>query len=93
MHCFVYRGVPTEYHPFLSGFSVSDLYELYKALNATPGSVISMIKESNEMSSSQSRVLGYQKTFIGNLNHQDLRNFLCFVTGSSVMIDKKICHF
>ena len=35
-------------------------------------------------------MLGYLRTFIGNLNHQDLRNFLRFVTGSSVVIDKKI---
>ena len=35
-------------------------------------------------------MLGYLRTFIGNLNHQDLHNFLRFVTGSSVDIDKKI---
>ena len=86
----LYRGVPTEYHPFFSGFSVGDLHGLYRALNATPGSVMSMIKESKEMTSSQARVLGYLRTFIGNLNHQDLRNFLRFVTGSSVVIDKKV---
>ena len=86
----LYREVPTEYHPFFSGFSVGDLHGLYRALNATPGSVRSMIKESKEMTSSQARVLGYLRTFIGNLNHQDLRNFLRFVTGSSVVIDKKI---
>lgn len=86
----LYRGAPTEYHPFFSTFSVDGLHDLYKALNATHGSVISMIKESSQMTSSQSRVLGYLKTFIGNLNHQDLRNFLRFVTGSSVFIDKKI---
>ena len=73
-----------------SDLSVGDLRKLYQALNATPGSVIGMIKESNEMTSSQARVLGYLKTFIGNLNHQDLRNFLRFVTGSSVVIDKNI---
>ena len=66
------------------------MVNLYRALNATPGSVMSMIKESKEMTSSQARVLGYLRTFIGNLNHQDLRNFLRFVTGSSVVIDKKI---
>ena len=67
-----------------------ELYELYKSLNATPGSVITMIAKSDEMTSSQSRVVGYLRTFIGKLKHRDLRNFLRFVTGSSVMIDKKI---
>ncbi len=51
----LYRGVPTEYHPFFSGFSVGDLHGLYRALNATPGSVMSMIKESKEMISSQAK--------------------------------------
>ena len=51
---------------------------------------MSMIKESKEMTSSQARVLGYLRTFIGNLNHQFLHNFLRFVTNSSVVIDKKI---
>lgn len=46
------HGVPPEYHPFFSGLSVGDLHKLYQALNVTPGSVISMIKESNEMTSS-----------------------------------------
>ena len=51
----LYRGVPTEYHPFFSGFSVGDLHGLYRALNATPGSVMSMIKESKVMISSQAQ--------------------------------------
>ena len=45
-----------------------------------------MIAEADEMTSSQSRVVGYLKTFTGNLEHRDLRNLLRFVTGSSVMI-------
>ena len=86
LHC----GIPSQYHAFFGTFSVHQLYELYKALNATPGAVIHMIEEPVETSSNQSRVLGYLKMFISNLNHQDLRNFLRFVTGSSVIIDKKI---
>ena len=49
-----------------------------------------MIAECDDRMSTQSRIVGYLKTFIGNLDHRDLRNFLCFVTGSSIMIDKKI---
>ena len=39
------------------------------------------------MNSNQSRVFGYLKTFVGNLSQSHLR----FVTGSSVMINEKIC--
>ena len=51
-------------------------YELYKALN--------------EATSNQLRVLGYLITFIGDLTQRDLLNFLRFVTGSSVILDKRI---
>ena len=83
-------GVPVEYHTFWNDFSVKTLYELYKALNATPESIINVLTVPDDIDSNQSRMISYLKTFIGNLTHQDLRNFLRFITGSSVMIDKKI---
>ena len=86
----LYRGVPRQYRAFFSQFSVLDLYQLYKAMNATPASVLTMISEPVETTSNQARVLGYLKTFIGNLNNEDLRNFLRFTTGSSVVLNKKI---
>ena len=64
------HGVPTdhEYHPFFSDLSVGDLHKLYQALNATPESVISMIKESNEMTSSQARVFAVFPPKLDNLD-------------------------
>lgn len=44
----LYRGVPKEYRSFFGAFSVEELYELYKCLNATPGSVLAMIAESDD---------------------------------------------
>ena len=84
--------VPVEYHVFWNDFSVKTLYELYKALNATPESIINVLTVPDDIDSNQSRVISYLKTFSGNLTHQDLRNFLRFITGSSVMIDKKIIY-
>lgn len=83
-------GVPTYYHPFFQDFSVQNLYDLYRSLNATHESVLCILKVSDEIDANQSRVFSYLKTFIGNLNPQDLSNFLRFTTGSSVMIDQKI---
>ena len=85
-HC----GVPVQYHAFWREFSVSQLYDLYKALNVTPGAVVNAITAPDNMNANETRVYGYLKTFVGNLNHQDLRNFMRFVTGSSVMIDQSI---
>ena len=71
----LHSGVPRAYTPFLHSYTVEEMYELYKALNATPGSVLRMIEHPDDMNASQSRILGYLKTMIGNINHQDLRKF------------------
>lgn len=85
-------GVPTVYHDFWNTFSVQDLFKLYRSLNATPESILNILTTSDDtdLDANKARVFSYLKTFIGNLTHQDIRNFLRFVTGSSVMIDKKI---
>lgn len=67
-----------------------ELHKLYKALGATNASVINMIVEPDDLDCNQSRILGYLKTFIGNLEQRDLQNFLRYVTGSSIMIIKNI---
>ena len=86
-----HSGVPNQYHPFWQKhFNVNSLYKLYKALSATPETVIRALFVPDDISANQSRVFGYLKTFIGNLNHQDLCNFLRFTTGSSVMIHDRI---
>lgn len=85
-----HSGIPEQHRPFWKDFSVEQLYSLYKAISATPKSVVDAIITPDEMNSNQSRVLGYLKTFVGNLNQRDLQNFIRFVTGSSVMIKEKI---
>ena len=87
----LHSGIPEHHRPFWKEFSVDQLYSLYKAISATPKSVVNAITTPDEMNSNQSRVFGYLKTFVGNLNQRDLQNFLRFVTGSSVMINEKIC--
>ena len=87
----LHSGIPEHHRPFWKEFSVNQLYSLYKAISATPKSVVNAITTPDEMNSNQSRVFGYLKTFVGNWNQRDLQNFLRFVTGSSVMINEKIC--
>ena len=83
-------GVPTIYNSFWKDFSVKNLYDFYKTLCVSPASVLSALSTSDSINSAQNTVLTYLKTFIGNMVHEDLRNFLRFVTGSSVLIEKKI---
>ena len=83
-------GVPTIYSGFWENFTTEELFTLYKALTATPSSVLKMILEPVAMNVAEERVYGYLISFVGNLRLEELRLFLRFITGSSVCIDKKI---
>ena len=87
--CSLRAGVPAEYFPFLNEFSVARLYKLCIAISVTPQSVLGVLSVRDDLDANQARVFSYLKTFIGNLPNQDLRDFVRFVTGSSVLIDKK----
>ena len=49
-----------------------------------------MVSEPLNMNSAEERVLGYFLQFIGNLNPDELRLLLRFITGSSLVLDEKI---
>ena len=66
---------------------MGELYSWYKALNATPKRVIEKLVD---MSAAESRVFKFLVTFIGDLNKEELRNFLRYVTGSSVCVCEQI---
>ena len=83
-------GVPAIYHPFWKEVTIGELYSWYKALNATPKRVIEKLVENEDMSAAESRVFKFLVTFIGDLNPEELRNFLRYVTGSSVLICERI---
>ena len=50
------------------------------------GCYIAAIDEPEELNMCQARVLDYLKQFIGNMKTEDLRRFLRFTTGSSVLL-------
>lgn len=83
-------GVPTAHRPFWNKIDVGELYLWYKALNATPKRVIDKLEENVDMSAVESRVFRFLVAFIGDLNQEELRNFLRYVTGSSVLICERI---
>ena len=63
---------------------------MYKALNVTPAKVLEMLVEPEEMNSARDRVFEYLTQYIGNLNTDELRLFMRFITGSSVCLGKEI---
>ena len=69
---------------------VTGLLSLYQAQSACPATVLSMIEDAEGQNSTQERILGYLRQFIGNMGSDKLRTFLRFVTGSSVCSSLKI---
>ena len=86
----LHSGVPRVHQGFWSQFSLQELFALYAALNATPAIVLDRIEEPEQSNSAQMRIFSHLIRFIGNMKQEELRCFLRFVTGSSVMIDKSI---
>ena len=63
---------------------------LYLALCATPAKVLALLEEPIETNLCQVRVMGYLQQFVGNMRNEEVRRFLRFTTGSSVIVVKRI---
>ena len=68
---------------------LSTFRESYRALTATPSKVLSLLSAPDVSNPAEERIFGYLTTMIGNISSSELRNFLRFVTGTSVCIAKK----
>ena len=86
----MYRNLSPVY---FEKMTLEEFFCLYKALNATPDRVIKLIEEPDDMNTAQARVFSYLTTFVSNSSQDELRLFLRFVTGSSVLVDQnlKVC--
>ena len=74
----IHSGVPK-----LLSDDDSEFFGLYKAINAR---VLDLIEEPSAMNSAEKRIFSYLITFVSNSRQEDLRLFLPFVTGSSVLL-------
>ena len=70
--------------------SVSSLLQLYESLTVTAKKVNDLLVHTDAQSMNEERVYGYLTTMIGNMNINELRSFLRFVTGSTVCNSTKI---
>lgn len=84
-------GIPKIHYDFWKGMSVGELYSIYTALQASPTKVLAMIDEVCTSHENEERVFGYLQQYIGNMQQDEVRSFLRFVTGSSVCSTKAIC--
>ena len=80
------NGVPSDDKSFWQSYSVEELYSLYLSLSATPGKVLAILEEPQVDNECQAQVFTYLQQFIGNMKNDEIRRFLRFVTGTSVML-------
>ena len=86
----IYTAIPPSEQPFWRRKTVEELYSLYTCLTATPWKVLEVLEEPQFLNPAQERVYGYLRQFIGNMKADEVRNFLRFVTGSSVLSYKSV---
>ena len=70
--------------------SIGDLYAIYTALQVSPAKVLALLEDVSLANPNQDRVFGYLQQYIGNMQGDEARNFLRFVTGSSVCSSRAI---
>ena len=86
----IHGGIPDEEKLFWRNFSLDELHSLYLSLSATAEKVLNIIDEPVESNSNQARVFNYLQQYIGNMRNDEVRRFLRFTTGSSVLIAERI---
>lgn len=82
--CLIYSGIPTSHTGFWSKKSVSDVVSLYYRLTVTAKRVRGVLLPAQFNSENEKRVYNYFTTMIDNINTDELRLLLRFITGSSV---------
>lgn len=74
------------YYSFWEDYSIEEMFNFYQLLNATPSSVLNLIEEPELNNAGESRVYNCLLSFVRNMKQKELRLFLRFVTGSSVLL-------
>ena len=83
-------GIPHSQKKFWESFSVEELYSLYATISGTPEKVLEILEEPVYENDCEVRVFGYLQQLIGDMKRAEIRRFLRFTTGSSVLLGSKI---
>lgn len=81
----MYFGIPNDQKEFWKKMGLTGIIELYSLLSVTQQKVISSF-ECNCSNAIEEKVFFYLTAMVGNLVMDDLRSFLRFTTGSSVLL-------
>ena len=86
----MHSGISSEEKLFWRKFSIDELHSMYMYMSATPEKVLNIIEEPIESNPCEMRVFNYLQQYIGNMRNDEVRRFLRFTTGSSVLIAERI---
>lgn len=84
-------GVPVKHRPFWQAMDVEEFYALFTALTASPEKVLNKIEDPAFQNENERRVYTYLRQYIGEMKIDEVKRFLRYVTGSSVVQSDKIC--
>lgn len=83
-------GIPSEHRPFWNSITVQKLHAVYMSLSVTVSKVLELLEEPTLVTEGQQLVWQYLKSYVGNMQNEELRMFLRFITGSFVIVVPKI---
>ena len=83
-------GIPLNHRGYWSRKSPSEVQIMYQRLSLSPGKVKSLLSFPETYNQLEARTAGYLRTMVGNMQHEELRHFMRFVTGSCVCITPEI---
>lgn len=78
-------GIPENHRSFWKNRTVEKLYSFYISLSVSTAKVLNLLQEPVIENASQAEVWQFLRRFVGNMNVDELRTFLRFVTGSFVI--------
>lgn len=84
------RGVPSIHAQFWQSQSLEAFHSIYTTVAASNDKVLAIVAFPESMNPAEERVTGYLTDMLGNMPINDLRRFLRFCTGSSVIVVKEL---
>ena len=86
----MHEGIPEKHRPFWGAMKVDELCRIYEALTASPEKVLEQVQEPTFASPDEERVFGYLQQYVGGMKVDEVKRFVRFVTGSSVLTGSNI---
>lgn len=85
----IHHGIPEQQMPFWQQLGIEGITKTYYSLTVAPDKVLKVL-DGCCTNPAEERTYAYLTTMVSSMSNEELRNFLRFITGSSVCITDKI---